>query len=133
MPLAANDPAIRRTQAFAPDVVLAKLYEREATGSTFLNEGVALPHARLEALQSPRIALGITQAGILDCPTEKPIEVVFMLLTPGEGANAHLQMLAKASRLLQHRELRKRLAKVRNPEEASQEILDWERSNRNGK
>jgi two-component system sensor histidine kinase KdpD len=108
------------------DAILGKLQEREQTGSTFLNEGVALPHARVEGLSDARIALGLTHAGVLDSPAEKPIEVVFMLLSPAEGANVHLQMLAKAGRLLQNRELRKRLAQARAPQQALDMILDWE-------
>jgi two-component system sensor histidine kinase KdpD len=108
------------------DAILGKLQEREQTGSTFLNEGVALPHARVEGLPDARIALGLTHAGVLDSPAEKPIEAVFMLLSPAEGANVHLQMLAKAGRLLQNRELRKRLAQARRPQQALDVIMDWE-------
>jgi two-component system sensor histidine kinase KdpD len=113
-------------EADQADAILGKIQEREQTGSTFLNEGVALPHARVEGLGDPRIALGLTHAGVLDSPAEKPIEAVFMLLSPAEGANAHLQMLAKAGRLLQNRELRKRLARARTPREALEIIRDWE-------
>jgi len=111
------------------DVILAKLHEREETGSTFLNEGVALPHARIESLSKPQIALGLTQGGVLDSPTEKPIEAVFMLLSPAEGASTHLQMLARAGRMLQNRDLRRRLAKAKSPVHALEEIADWEQSN----
>jgi two-component system sensor histidine kinase KdpD len=108
------------------DQILAGLNDREKTGSTFLNEGIALPHARVPGLTAPRIALGLTHAGVLDSPTEKPIDAVFMLLSPAEGASVHLQMLAKAGRLLQNRELRKRLGDARHSAEAIDLIQDWE-------
>ena len=44
------------TPTLSESVVLAKLAERENQGSTFLNEGVALPHARIEGLESPQCA-----------------------------------------------------------------------------
>ncbi len=112
----------------SPDAIVQKLLEREQTGSTFLNEGVALPHARIEGLLDARIALGITQAGVVDSPSQNPIEVVFMLLSPTEGAKSHLQILAKAARLLQNRELRKRLNNARTPQQALEEIKTWEQS-----
>jgi two-component system sensor histidine kinase KdpD len=108
------------------DAIFKKLLEREKSGSTFLNEGVALPHARIDSLTEPKIVLGLTHGGVLDAPTEKPIEAVFMLLSPTGGANTHLQMLAKAGRLLQSRDLRKRLTRTRTPEDALSEIRDWE-------
>jgi two-component system sensor histidine kinase KdpD len=115
------------------DEIVRKVMEREATGSTFLNEGIALPHARLESISRPEVVLGLTHNGVLDSPTEQPIEAVFLLLSPATGPSAHLQLLSKAARLLQNRELRRRLAKIENPAEALEEILDWERSGGNGK
>jgi two-component system sensor histidine kinase KdpD len=108
------------------DEVLKKLAEREEQGSTFLNEGVALPHARFDSLMSPQVALGLTHGGILDAPTEKPIEAVFLLLSPTAGANVHLQLLAKVGRALQSRELRKALTNARTSQEALDAIHDFE-------
>ena len=106
--------------------LLAKLAEREDQGSTFLNEGVALPHARIEGLASPEVALGLTHAGVLDAPTDRPIEAVFLLLSPTTGANIHLQLLAKAARALQSRELRRALSIAQTPAEALEAIQDFE-------
>jgi two-component system sensor histidine kinase KdpD len=110
----------------AAEAILKKLYERESTGSTFLNEGVALPHARVDQLTAPKVALGLTHAGVLDAGTDVPIEAVFMLLSPSNEASTHLQMLAKAGRMLQSRELRRRLAKAKTPAAALEEIVEWE-------
>jgi two-component system sensor histidine kinase KdpD len=106
--------------------VIAKLAEREQQGSTFLNEGIALPHARLENLEAPQVALGLTRAGLLDLATERPIEAVFLLLSPMTGANVHLQLLAKAGRALQNRELRNALDRAGSPAEALEAIQDFE-------
>jgi len=119
--------AITSTESsLKPEVVLAKLAEREEQGSTFLNEGVALPHARIEGLQSPQVALGLTHGGVLDVPTERPIEAVFLLLSPAAGANIHLQLLAKVGRALQNRELRRALRDAKWPAEALEAIQDFE-------
>jgi two-component system sensor histidine kinase KdpD len=99
-----------------------KLADRERIGSTFLNEGVALPHARVDDVTEPKIAMGITHGGVLDAPTKEPIEVVFALLSPTTGPNTHLQLLAKAGRLFTDRELRRRLAKAKTPEDVLAEL-----------
>ncbi len=112
----------------AAESILKKLHEREGSGSTFLNEGVALPHARVDDLTTPRVALGLTHGGVLDAGTDKPIEAVFMLLSPTADASTHLQMLARAGRMLQNRELRRRLGKVKSPAAALEEIRDWEQA-----
>ena len=105
---------------------MQKLAEREQQGSTFLNEGIALPHARLEKLDTPQVALGLTRAGLLDVVTEQPISAAFLLLSPATGANVHLQVLAKAGRALQNRELRSALSRVSTPTEAMEAIQDFE-------
>jgi two-component system sensor histidine kinase KdpD len=120
------DAITRSTPGLTADVVLEKLSQRESQGSTFLNEGVALPHARIEGLKSPQVALGLTHGGLLDVATERPIEAVFLLLSPAEGANVHLQLLAKVGRALQSRELRKSMAVARTGGEALQAIEDFE-------
>ena len=107
-------------------LVMKKLAEREDQGSTFLNEGVALPHARLDSLESPQVALGLTHAGVLDAPTDRPVEVVFLLLSPTSGANVHLQLLAKVGRALQSRELRRALSLAKTPADALAAVEDFE-------
>lgn len=121
-----TDAVVSTTPGLNRESVLRKLAEREAQGSTYLNEGVALPHARLEELMSPQVALGLTHAGVLDAPTEKPIEAIFLLLSPASGANVHLQLLAKVGRALQSRDLRKALNQARTPAEALEAIQDFE-------
>ena len=98
--------------------------QRAAQGSTFLNEGVALPHARIEGLAAPLVALGLTRGGVLDAPTEKPIEAVFLMLSPAAQATNHLQLLAAAGRPLQNRDLRKHLRAAETPAEAAGILAD---------
>ena len=100
---------LKGKSGFPTETLLTKLLERENQGSTFLNEGIALPHARLDGLSTPLVALGLCRGGILDAFTETPIEVVFLLLTPKEGHRSHLQLLAITGRMMQNRSLRNRL------------------------
>ncbi len=105
---------------------LAAVLEREKSGSTFLNEGVALPHARIDGLDRPRACMALTHEGVLDAQTEHPVEVVFMLTTPVSGPNTHLKLLAKVGRLLQNRDLRRRFMRIKDPTAAREVLADWE-------
>lgn len=118
------ETATRGHPEIKPDEVLRKLAERERQGSTFLNEGVALPHARLEGISRPLVALGLTPAGVFDAPTDKPIEAVFLMLSPSDGAANHLQLLAAAGRLFQNREFRRQLHASENEAEAAGIVAD---------
>jgi two-component system sensor histidine kinase KdpD len=120
------DAIVANTPKLTKEAVIKKLAEREQQGSTFLNEGVALPHARFDELMSPQVALGLTHGGVLDAPTDKPVEVVFLLLSPTSGANVHLQLLGKVGRAMMNRDLRKSLSQARTPAEALGAIQDYE-------
>jgi mannitol/fructose-specific phosphotransferase system IIA component (Ntr-type) len=108
------------------DSLLEAVDRREAQGSTFLNEGVAFPHVRVEGLAAPFMALGLTRAGLSDVVTEKPVEIVFLILTPAETPDAQVQLLGLASRAAQNRYLMQALRSVRTPAEALEAIRDWE-------
>lgn len=105
--------------ALNPENIFARLSDRESQGSTFLNEGIALPHARIPELQSPEIALALTPAGVADVPSSKQIEVVMLLLSSAGRNEHHLQLLSSAARLFQSRELRKALIVCETPEAAA--------------
>lgn len=108
----------KRHASLDVDFLMNKLLEREEQGSTFMNEGVALPHARIEGLAEPLIALGLCHGGISDAAVENPIEVVFLLLSPKDEHKSHLQWLAVAGRLMQNRVLRGRLRQADNSQAA---------------
>lgn len=102
------------------------IMRREAQGSTFFNEGVAFPHVRVEGLAAPVIALALTREGVIDVATDKPIEIVFLILSPAQTPETQVKLLALASRASQNRSLVQALRSVGTPEEAVGAIRDWE-------
>ncbi len=104
-----------------------KIREREQLGSTFFNEGLAFPHARLDTLTTPRIALGLTRHGIVDVATEKAIEAVFLILSPMQPPTAQLQMLALISKAGQNRHFLASLRAAADSDAAMKAIEEWER------
>jgi two-component system, OmpR family, sensor histidine kinase KdpD len=104
------------------------IMKREEQGSTFFNEGVAFPHVRVPGLKAPLVAAGLTQAGVSDVTTEKPIEIIFLLLSPAEAPEIQVQLLGLASRAAQNRRLLQILRAARTAEDALEAVLDWESS-----
>jgi two-component system sensor histidine kinase KdpD len=92
--------------------VLDLVVQRERQGSTFLAEGVALPHARVQGLAKPVAALGIVRAGVLGTPQGETTEIVLLMLAPAEDPSGHLRRMAAAARVLRDRELRRKLLKT---------------------
>lgn len=82
---------------------------REAAGSTFLPDGIAIPHGRLANLPHPLCAVGVAREGVPDAQGEQPVELVFLLLTPKEDAKLHLKLMSSGVRILRDKDLRRRL------------------------
>ena len=108
--------------------VFESVMNREAQGSTFFNEGVAFPHVRVEGLAAPVIAVGLTREGVIDVATDKPIEIVFLILSPAQSPDMQVKLLGLASRAAQNRSLMQALRSVRTPEDAMRAIRDWDAS-----
>jgi len=120
------DAFVKSNPGLNPNSLMESLQEREKQGSTFLNEGLALPHARVENLEAPLVALGLTHGGILDAFTENPIEIVFLLLSPKAENRSHLQLLAVAGRLMLNRTLRNQFRKATTPLDVFECLLEFE-------
>ena len=109
-----------------PETLLIQLLKREQESSTFLNEGVAFPHLRIEGLQNPVVSLGIAKRGMSDLSTDQPVNLIFLLLSPKEQPNLQIYLLSLASRAAQSRHLLQNLLDSSNSTEALAAIKQWE-------
>lgn len=98
-----DDLAGRAARSLGLDraVVAAALHRREDLGSTGVGGGVALPHARLDAVPRPYALLARLREGIdFDAVDERPVDLVCLLLLPTDEQGGNLNVLACAARLL---------------------------------
>lgn len=81
--------------------VVAALEEREASHSTSLGNGVALPHATVAGLERPVVLVARAPRGVSFGSTGgDPIRLFFVLLSPADQAGAHIKLLARIVRLV---------------------------------
>lgn len=79
----------------ARDAVL----EREMVAATGLGDEVAIPHAAVEGLAKPLLALGRSTQGIdFDAPDGRPARFVFLLLIPPKEYDEEVRILASIAR-----------------------------------
>lgn len=84
-----------------PGELVARLIDRERLGCTGLGAGVAIPHCKLRDLAGVVVAVATTAAPIdFGAADGVPIEVIFLVASPADAPAAHLQALARISRLL---------------------------------
>lgn len=110
------------------EVVLDKLLRREEEGSTFLTEGIALPHARVEGLSAPVVALGMARQGVTGVPLSQPGQIIFLILSPVKDPDVQIRMLAAASHIGQNHQLLRSIRSAATPAEILEAIRTWEDS-----
>src|SRR5919112_954925 len=86
-----------------PAAILASLNEREQLGSTGFGQGVAIPHGKIEGLSRiyclfARLSEPIDYKAI----DGRPVDLVFLLLSPTDAGAEHLKALAAISRITRH-------------------------------
>ncbi|MGH6823234.1 MAG: PTS sugar transporter subunit IIA [Methylocella sp.] len=92
------------------ETIFNALRAREELGSTGLGEGFALPHARIERLDRLFGMFARLKRPIhFDSVDAKPVDLVFLLLTPATAQGEHLAALAAVSRHLRDKEFAARL------------------------
>lgn len=79
-------------------VFLNDIYAREELGNTGFEEGVALPHAKSSAVISPAVMIGISKQGIeYGAEDGLPSKLFFMIASPENGSDHHIEVLAELS------------------------------------
>lgn len=91
--LLAADQRISDEQQFVAD-----LWAREDIDNTGFEQGIALPHAKSAAVTQPAVAIGISRQGIAyGAEDGHPSHLFFMIASPANGANHHIEVLAELS------------------------------------
>ncbi len=73
---------------------------REAQGSTGLENGIAVPHAKTNAVKNLTIAIGISPAGVdFEALDGNPSHLFFLMLAPPDQPGHHIEALAEIARL----------------------------------
>lgn len=99
-------------------VIFDAVWERENLGSTGYGEGVAFPHARIEGLEKVcGMFARLDEPVDFDALDGKPIDLVFMLISPENSGADHLTALAALSRILKTDGSCEKLRKARSIDE----------------
>jgi two-component system sensor histidine kinase KdpD len=120
------EKVVQRRDVSDSVTLMNAILEREQQGSTFFNEGAAFPHVRIDGLTNSIVSLGLTRQGVSDEPTEKPVELVFLILSPSHTPDDQIKILALASRAAQSRQLLQSLRSAQTPQEVMRMIYEWE-------
>ena len=114
---------LQAEDAFSPDQhaeILADLRAREQQVSTGIGFGLAIPHAFVRGITSPKISLGRCLGGIeFDAVDARPVNVVLLMLAPHGNYRQHIATLSSVAKCFADREVFTRILEA----ESAAEIL----------
>ncbi|MBE6463147.1 MAG: transcriptional regulator [Alphaproteobacteria bacterium] len=109
---------IANTSGLDERVIFDAVWERENLGSTGYGDGVAFPHARIEGLDKVSAMFArLYEAVDFDSLDSKPVDLVFLLISPENSGADHLTALATLSRVLKTEGACEKLRKARSVDE----------------
>ncbi len=101
------------------------ILDREAKGSTGLEDGIAVPHGKTLAARELTVAIGISPKGIeFGSMDGKPTRLFFLLLAPPDVTGPHIAALADIARLSRSKALCSALMECRSPGEVLKLLKD---------
>ena len=79
----------------------AGVFAREAEDTTGIGDGIAIPHAKTDAVTAPGLAAMTIPNGVdYDSLDGEPVDLVFLIAAPNTKDNVHLEVLSRLSILL---------------------------------
>ena len=100
---------------------------REEKGSTAVGEGIAIPHAKSEAVKAPSLAAMTVPQGVdYEALDDEPSVLLFMIAAPNDG-DVHLEVLSRLMTILMDEDFRENLLGAKDADEFLKIIDDMEK------
>ncbi len=118
-------PAIREladllTQCFPDlerDEIVKHILERERLGSTGIENGVAVPHCKIEGLDWLRCCFARSMKGVeFQAIDDGLSHIFFLIVAPGHATTDHLKALATISKICRHASFREQVMQAEDAE-----------------
>ena len=102
------------------DAIVKAVLQREATNTTGFGKGVAVPHVKHKAVGRTVAAIGLSQRGIdFQSMDKQPVYSVFLLLSPDNRPEEHLQAMEAIFRNLSKEAFRRSLRQAGGADDVS--------------
>ena len=99
---------------------------REEKGSTAVGDGIAIPHAKSEAVKAPSLAAMTVPEGVdYEALDDEPSNLLFMIAAPNDG-DVHLEVLSRLMTILMDEDFREKLMSAKDKDEFLKIIDDME-------
>ncbi len=105
------------------DAVKKAVLDREALGSTAMDKGIAIPHAKIPFLRESALVIGISRIPV-DFGGSGKSSIFFLVLASEENPSEHVQLLASIARLCSSDVFVRMLASSKSADDVYQLFFD---------
>jgi len=99
-------------------VLLASVLEREATRTTGIGNGLAIPHGKCAGVDHLVVSIGKPEVAIdFESIDKRPVNLIVLLASPPDQTGPHIQALARISRLMNVEAFRQAMRTATNPQQ----------------
>ena len=110
-----------------PKKVLEAVLDREATRTTGIGNGLAIPHGKCPGVDTLVMAIGKTATPIdFQAIDGRPVTLIWLLGSPPDKTGQHIHALARISRLMTIDKFRQSVANAKTPQELYDLIVQQE-------
>ncbi|MDD5091274.1 MAG: PTS sugar transporter subunit IIA [Candidatus Wallbacteria bacterium] len=116
-----NELALESKKISDPEEFTRAIFDREAKITTGIGSGIAIPHARSNAVKDFVMVFARSKKGLnFKALDDKPVHLFFLLGAPFDHDEEYLEAMGRLSKLLKEPTFRSRLLEVKT----KAEILD---------
>ncbi|MDD3346007.1 MAG: cation:proton antiporter, partial [Candidatus Omnitrophica bacterium] len=110
--------AAGQLESSEPEDIYQAVISRENEMGTAIEEGIAVPHARLSEIKTPLVVFGRSIDGVeWNSPDGKPVHFVFLILTPEKGYDTQVQILSSIAKTMSDAGTRNAIAEAHDAQE----------------
>lgn len=108
--------------------IYSNLLDRERLGSTGLGNGFAIPHARLNSLDTTiGFFIKLGQPINFEAADNRPVDLIFSIIIPEQATDEHLEILSSLAKIFSQAPVREAIRLANSPDEITQIIQTAER------
>jgi fructose-specific phosphotransferase system IIA component len=108
-------------------VLLNSVLEREATRTTGIGNGLAIPHGKCTGVDHLVVAIGKPEPPIdFESIDKRPVNLIVLLASPPDQTGPHIQALARISRLMNVEAFRQAMRVATSPQQVFDAVVAQE-------
>ena len=119
------DLLCRKHAAIPFDYAWRAILEREKQGATFIGAEIAIPHARLEGIDTTVLAIGVSKLGICDPESSNTATIMFLMLSPINRPDSHIKLLGMISKMAGDRQWCAAMHQAKSDLEVTEILRRW--------